>query len=79
MNDMFDKMKEIICEYVEVEPESITKESRFIEDLGFNSYDVMCMMGDTEDSFDVEIVQEDAVKCKNVGEFLNYLGGLVNE
>ena len=38
---MFDKIKEIICEYVEVDPESITEDSRFIEDLGFNSYDVM--------------------------------------
>ena len=30
---MFDKMKEMICEYVEVEPENITRDSRFIEDL----------------------------------------------
>ena len=76
---MFEKMKEIVCEYVEVEPEDITEESRFIEDLGFNSYDVMCMMGDAEDNFDIEIDQEEAVKCKTVGEFLAYLGGLVNE
>ena len=33
---MFEKMKEIVCEYVEVEPEEITKESRFIENLDFN-------------------------------------------
>jgi len=76
---MFEKMKEIVCEYVEVEPEEITKESRFIEDLGFNSYDVMCMMGDIEDKFDIEIAQEEAVKCKTVGEFLDYIGGLVDE
>ena len=76
---MFEKMKEIVCEYVEVEPEEITNESRFIEDLGFNSYDVMCMMGDTEDKFDVEIDQEEAVKCKTVGDFIKYIGGLVNE
>lgn len=76
---MLDKMKEIICEYVEIEPDQITEDSRFIEDLGFNSYDVMCMMGDAEDNFDIEIDQEEAVKCKTVGDFLNYLGGLVNE
>lgn len=76
---MFEKMKEIVCEYVEVEPEEITEESRFIEDLGFNSYDVMCMMGDAEDNFDIEIDQEEAVKCKTVGDLLEYLGGLVNE
>ena len=76
---MLDKMKEIICEYVEIEPDQITEDSRFIEDLGFNSYDVMCMMGDAEDNFDIEIDQEEAVKCKTVGDFLTYLGGLVNE
>ena len=76
---MFEKMKELICQYVEVEPENITEDSRFIEDLGFNSYDVMCMMGDTEDAFDVEIEQEEAVKCKTVGQFVEYIGGLVNE
>ena len=76
---MLDKMKEIICEYVEIDPEQITEDSRFIEDLGFNSYDVMCMMGDAEDNFDIEIDQEEAVKCKTVGDFLTYLGGLVNE
>ena len=76
---MLDKMKEIICEYVEIDPDQITEESRFIEDLGFNSYDVMCMMGDAEDNFDIEIDQEEAVKCKTVGDFLTYLGGLVNE
>ncbi len=76
---MLDKMKEIICEYVEIDPDQITEDSRFIEDLGFNSYDVMCMMGDAEDNFDIEIDQEEAVKCKTVGDFLTYLGGLVNE
>ncbi len=76
---MFDKIKEIICEYVEVDPETITEDSRFIEDLGFNSYDVMCMMGDAEDNFDVEIDQEEAIKCKTVGDFAKFIGGLADE
>ena len=32
---MFNKLVDIICEYVEVEPENVKPESRFIEDLGF--------------------------------------------
>ena len=47
------KMKEIICKYVEVDPDTITEDSRFIEDLGFNSYDIMCMLGDAEAEFDI--------------------------
>ena len=40
---MFEELKELICEYVDVEPSAICEESRFIEDLGFNSYDFMSM------------------------------------
>ena len=71
-------MKEIITQYVEVDPDSITKESRFIEDLGFNSYDIMCMLGDAETEFDVEIDEEEILKCKTVGELLDYFGRLTN-
>ena len=68
---MFDKLKTIICQYVEVNPEDIKPESRFIEDLGFNSYDVMCMLGDAETEFDIEIAN-----YRTVGEVLTYIEGL---
>ena len=76
--DMFEKMKEIICNYVEVEPENIKRESKFIEDLGFNSYDIMCMLGDAEAEFDIEIDQDAIADMRTVGEILDYFGGLVN-
>ncbi len=73
---MFEKLKKLICQYVDVDPDSIKEESRFSEDLGFNSYDFMCMLGDTEDVFDVEIEETKASANKTVGELLAYLGGL---
>ena len=76
---MFEKMVEMICQYVEVEAKDITRDSRFIEDLGFNSYDVMSMMGDAEAEFDIEIDQEEAVKYKTVGELADYFEGLAND
>ncbi len=75
---MFDKLKELILQYVEVDPDSITRDSRFIEDLGFNSYDIMCMLGDAETEFDVEIDEEEIMKCKTVGDLLDYFGGQEN-
>ncbi len=58
---MFEKLVEIICNYVEVEPGDVHSESRFMEDLGFTSFDFMSMLGELEDVFDVEIdVQEAA-------------------
>ena len=42
---MFEKLVNIICNYVEVEPENVHPESRFMEDLGFTSFDFMSMLG----------------------------------
>lgn len=75
---MLDKLKELITNYVEVDGSEITEASRFSEDLGFNSYDFMCMLGDLEDEFDIEIEESEAFKLKTVSELAGYLEGLVN-
>ena len=56
---MLEKLKEIILNYVEVEPEAVTPEARFMEDLGFTSFDFMSMLGEIEDTFDVMIDQQE--------------------
>lgn len=73
---MFEQLKELICNYVEVNPEEITLDSNFSDDLGFNSYDFMCMLGDAEDEFDLEIEEAVASKSKTVRELIDYLEGL---
>ena len=76
---MFYKLVDIICEYVEVEPENVKPESRFIEDLGFTSFDFMSMLGELEDEFDVEIDQSKAVDIRTVQEAADYLETLASE
>ena len=70
---MFEKLVEIICNYVEVEPEAIKPESRFMEDLGFTSYDFMSMLGELEDEFDIEIQQSEVSDIRTVQEAAAYL------
>lgn len=70
---MFDKLVEIIMNYVEVKEEDIKPESRFMEALGFTSFDFMSMLGEVEEEFDVEIVQEEAADIRIVQEALDYL------
>ncbi len=70
---MFEKLVKIICEYVEVEPENIHPESRFMEDLGFTSFDFMSMLGELEDEFQIEIDQQEAANIRTVGEAADYL------
>ena len=72
---MFDEIKEIIMNYVSVSEETITEDARFAEDLGFNSYDFMCMLGDIEDAFDIEMDESEAAGKKTVGSLIGYLEG----
>ena len=76
---MLEQLKEIICNYVEVEPEQIQPESRFMEDLGFTSFDFMSMLGEIEDEFDVEVEQTEAANIRTVQEAVDYLEKLTAE
>ena len=76
---MFEKLVEIICNYVEVAPENVHPESRFMEDLGFTSFDFMGMLGEIEDEFDVEVEQEEAANIRTVQEAVDYLEKLTAE
>ena len=75
---MFEKLVDIICSYVEVEKENIHPESRFMEDLGFTSYDFMSMLGEIEDEFDivipsVEIISENFNSAQQLMLMINRL------
>ena len=70
---MLEQLKVIIVNYVEVKKEDIKPESRFIEDLGFTSFDFMSMLGEIEDVMDVEIDQEQVVDIRTVQEAVDYL------
>ena len=70
---MFEELKEMICQYVDVDSDSITEDARFMEDLGFTSFDFMTMLGDLEDEFDVEIDQKEVINVRTVGEALEYM------
>ena len=70
---MFEKLAEIICNYVEVDPSDIHEDSRFMEDLGFTSFDFMSMLGELEEEFDIEIDQKEAADIRTVGQAAEYL------
>ena len=74
---MFDKLADIITNYVEVDKADIKPESRFMEDLGFTSFDFMSMLGEIEDELDIEVVQEEVTDIRTVQEAVDYLEKLV--
>ena len=73
---MFEELKELICEYVDANPSDIKEESRFIEDLGFNSYDFMSMVGEIEEKLDVEVEEREVVNVKTVKDAVEYIQSL---
>ncbi|HIQ72921.1 MAG TPA: acyl carrier protein [Candidatus Cottocaccamicrobium excrementipullorum] len=73
---MLEELKKIICEYVDVKPENIKEDSRFIEDLGFTSYDFMSLVGELEDKYDIEVNERDVVNVKTVAQAIEYIKSL---
>jgi len=70
---VFEKVREVISNVLGIEPENITMESSFIEDLGADSLDVVELIMDLQDEFDIEIPDEEAEKVQTVGDVVDYI------
>ena len=73
MTDTYQKMKEIIVLKLGVDDNKITKEARFVEDLGADSLDTVELIMEFEKEFNVSIPDEDAEKISTVGDAIAYL------
>ena len=75
---MFEKVKEIIEEKLNVEGMEITEESIFKEDLNADSLDLFELVMALEDEFGVEIPSEDLEKIVSVGDVISYINEKAN-
>lgn len=69
----FEKVCEIIAKQLDVDPASITGESRLIEDLHADSLDIVELVMDLEQEFDAQIPDEDLPKMQSVNDIMGYL------
>jgi acyl carrier protein len=67
------KVKEIIINELGVDPEKVTAEASFVEDLGADSLDTVELVMAFEEEFGVDIPDEDAEQMRTVGDAINYL------
>ena len=73
MSDTVKDVKDIITELLDVESNDIMKESRFREDLGADSLDLVELIMAFEDKFGGEISDDQAQKITTVGEAVSYI------
>lgn len=70
---VLDKMKNILVEQLECNPEDITMESLLVDDLGADSLNAIDIVMSVEDTFKVEVPDEIIEKIETVGDIVNYI------
>jgi len=75
---MFETLKNILVEELQLDPEEIKPESELANDLGINSIELADLVMLCEDKFDIEIKDEDIHNFITIGDVVNYLENLKN-
>ena len=68
-----DRVIEIVSEQLNVSKEQITPETSFINDLGADSLDLVELVMEFEDEFDITIPDDEAEQIKTVGQAVKYI------
>lgn len=70
---VFDKVKELIAEQLDVDADTVTVTSNIQDDLGADSLDVVDLVMSLEEEFDMEIPDEVVANIKTVGDIVKYI------
>ncbi len=77
--EVTEQVKQIIVEQLGVDPQEVTMEASFINDLGADSLDTVELVMALEEKFNIEIPDEDAEKLDTVGKAIEYINKKVAE
>jgi len=67
---LFEKVRDIIARQLDIDPATITAESRLVEDLKADSLDIVELIMDLEQEFDVEIPDEELPNVHTIGDIV---------
>lgn len=76
---MFDDLKEKLSEYVDTPVDEITEDTRFIEDLGMNSFQFMSLLGYLEEEYDIVVDESEVRGLSTVGDAVKYIEEMTKE
>jgi acyl carrier protein len=68
-----ERVIEIVCENLGVNKEQVTRNTSFIEDVGADSLDIVELVMELEEEFEITIPDDQAEKIKTVGEAIDYI------
>jgi len=70
---VFEKVREILADQLDLDEGSITMDSFIVEDLGADSLDVVDIVMRLEEEFDIEVPDEEIENMKTVGDIVHFL------
>lgn len=71
--EIFQKLKTIVVDQLEVNEENVTMEATFVDDLAADSLDIVELIMTIEEEFDLEIPDSDAEKIVTIGDVVKYI------
>ena len=74
----FEKLQEIIVDVLNVNPDEITMDTTFVDDLGADSLEIFQIIMGIEEAFDIEIANEDAESIVTVGDAVEQIKNATN-
>ena len=76
---VFDKVKKIIVDQLDVEEDKVTEAASITDDLGADSLDVVDLVMSFEEEFDIEIPDDQVEKIKTVGDIVKFIEEMVED
>ena len=73
MEEIFETIRQVIAEQLDIDEDEITLETSFVDDLDADSLDIVELMMALEEEFDLEISEEDAEKIATVNDVVTYI------
>ena len=71
--DIFEQVKKILCDQLDLDEEQVTEDSEVIDDRGADSLDIVDLVMTLEEEFDTEIPDEDIENLRTVGDIVKYI------
>ncbi len=70
---IFDEVKEVVVEQLNVNPDEVKEDSKFVDDLGADSLDIVELVMAIEEKFEIEIPDSEAEKVATVSDVVKYI------